>query len=170
MSEPFLGQLLLVPYNFAPRGWQFCQGQTVAISQNSALFSLIGTSFGGNGTTTFQLPNLQGRVPIGSGTGAGLQTYVLGEIGGHENTTLLTANLPSHNHSLMATNAPGNNAEPAANTLAKGGTVYNPAAPSVPMNAGSISMTGSNLPFDNRMPYLVLNWVIAINGIFPSRN
>jgi microcystin-dependent protein len=170
MAEPFLGQLLLVPYNFAPNGWQFCQGQTLAISQFSALFALIGTTYGGNGTTTFQLPNLQGRVPISSGTGAGLQTYVLGEIGGHENTTLLTQNLPAHNHTLMATNAPGNTAEPAGNTLAKGGTTYNSAAPSVGMNAGSISMVGNNIPFDNRMPYLVLNWVIAMVGIFPSRN
>jgi microcystin-dependent protein len=170
MSEPFLGQLLLVPYNFAPRGWLFCQGQILPISQNTALFSLIGTTFGGNGTTTFQLPDLRGRVPISSGTGAGLQNYVLGEIGGQENTTLLTANLPAHNHSLMATNAPGNSAEPAANTLAKGGTAYNAAAPSVAMNAGVISMTGNNVPFDNRMPFLVLNWVIAMNGIFPSRN
>src|SRR5277367_4254849 len=106
MAEPFLGQLLLVPYNFAPLNWQFCAGQTLSIGQFSALFALIGTTFGGNGQTTFQLPNLQGRVPVGAGNGAGLQVYTLGQMGGLETVTLLTSNIPSHSHSLMATNAP----------------------------------------------------------------
>jgi microcystin-dependent protein len=169
MAEPFLGQLLLVPYNFAPLNWQFCAGQTLPISQFSALFALIGTTFGGNGQTTFQLPNLQGRVPVGAGNGAGLQVYTLGQTGGLETVTLLTSNIPSHSHSLMATNAPSSVAEPAGNTLAKG-AIYAAAAPSVAMNAGSVGLTGSSLPIENRQPYLVLNWVIAMAGIFPSRS
>jgi microcystin-dependent protein len=170
MAEPFLGQLLLVPYNFAPSGWQFCAGQTLAINQFTALFSLIGTTYGGNGTTNFVLPDLRGRVPISSGSGPGLQNYVLGQVGGFETVTLQTSNLPSHTHSLMATNAPGSTAEPSGNTLAKTGTNYATAAGSVAMNAASISLTGNSLPIENRQPFLVLNWVIAINGIFPSRN
>ncbi len=169
MSEPFIGQLLLVPYNFAPQNWAFCAGQTLAISQNTALFSLLGTTFGGNGTSNFMLPNLQGRVPVGAGSTPGLQTYTLGEVGGSESVTLVTQNLPAHNHSLLATNSPGSTVEPVGNTLAKGTSIYATATPSGAMNAGSISSVGNNVPIENRQPFLVLNWVIALFGIFPSR-
>jgi microcystin-dependent protein len=169
MSEPFLGQLLLVPYTFAPSNWQFCAGQTLSISQYTALFSLLGTNYGGNGTTNFMLPDLRGRVPVGAGNGPGLQVYVIGETGGVETNVLSSTNLPSHTHSLMASNAPAGVAEPAANTLAKG-TFYTSSAPGVQMSTGSVGLTGSSLPVENRQPFLVLNWVIAMNGIFPSRN
>src|SRR5689334_10120851 len=118
MSEPFLGEIRMFGGNFAPRGWAFCNGQILSIAQNTALFSLLGTTYGGNGQTTFALPNLQCRLPMHFGNGPGLTPRSLGEMGGTETVTILTNQMPMHNHSLMATNADGNNAHPIGNTLA----------------------------------------------------
>jgi microcystin-dependent protein len=168
MSEPFLAEVRIFPYNFAPRGWAFCDGQLLAIAQNTALFSLVGTIYGGNGITTFALPNLQGRTPIGQGQGPGLSSYEVGETGGVETVTLTAQELPSHTHSLRAvsgaatTGVPGGTVAPATG----GSAVYAPAQNLVAM----APIGGAGAPHPNRQPYTVLNFCIAVQGIFPSRN
>lgn len=172
MAEVFLGSLLLVPYNFAPNGWALCNGQLLPIAQYSALFSLLGTTFGGDGTRTFALPDLRGRVPISSGQGSGLSPYVLGQAGGTENTTLLTANMPAHSHLMNTVSSPGSSSHPPAQLLATctGGSVYAAAGTADSTLApGAISIVGNSAPVNNLSPYLTLNWVIALVGIFPSR-
>lgn len=171
MSEPFIGQLMLVPYNFAPRGWAFCNGQILSIAQNTALFSLLGTTFGGNGQTTFALPDLRGRTALSAGQGPGLSNYSLGEVAGQEAVTLLSSQMPAHTHSVGAQNTPGNIGNPANAVVAKtASTNYSDAAPDVTMNPRMIGQMGGNQPHENRGPYLVLNWCIALEGIFPSRS
>jgi microcystin-dependent protein len=191
MSQPYLGMIILVPYNFAPRGWAFCAGQIMPISQNTALFSLLGTTYGGNGTTTFALPDLRGRVPIGQGQGPGLSDYVLGQVDGAENLSLSVGQLPSHTHaitlgSLAATarakNASGNRQTPVGNVPAveaSGVTAtYSDQAPDASMGAGAIAISGtpaaapvgSNLPVTILQPSLTMSYCIALVGIFPSRN
>lgn len=191
MAEPFIGQIIMFAGNFQIRGYAFCNGQTLAIAQNTALFSLLGTTYGGNGQTTFQLPNLQSRVPVHFGQGAGLSPYALGQVGGTESTTLTTNNLPAHNHTFAststfeATTAKATLNLPATGTLLgktvdNTGTVvpftYAPAGttPTVAMGglnvAGTIGVTGSNVPVSIVQPYLALNFQIALQGIFPSRN
>ena len=166
-------------FNFAPNGWQLCNGQTLAISQYSALFALLGTTYGGNGTTTFQLPNLQGQVPIHQGTGGG-GSYVIGEAAGSASVTLLTTQMPLHTHLANAvTSTSGNVPQPAAGYPAtvqisgetKGGTVntYSTATPNTTMNQGMISTAGGSQPHTNMQPYLCVNFCIAMVGIFPSR-
>lgn len=189
--DPFIGEIILVPYNFAPRGYAFCNGQILAIAQNTALFSLLGTTFGGNGQTTFALPDLRGRVPVSSGQGPGLSSYSLGQMGGAENTTLLTTQMPAHTHVMSvgtlsaaarARNAAGNsaspvNAVPAAEAAGVTAT-YSNLAPDASMATGAIALSGapaaavagSSQPFSNIQPYLTLNYCIALEGIFPSRN
>jgi microcystin-dependent protein len=195
MSQPFLGMLMLVPYTFAPRGWAFCQGQILSIAQNTALFSLLGTTFGGNGQTTFALPDLRGRVPNGAGQGSGLSNYTLGEVAGSENLTLLIANLPFHAHAaspanlkatLHAVNTPGNKQSAVGNVMAKEASgvtaTYSDAAPPVGQSyplkmsddavtmAGTTDGAGGNQPFSILQPILTMNYCIALQGIFPSRN
>jgi len=179
MSEPFLGEIRMAGFNFAPAGWAFCNGQTLAISQNAALFSLLGTQYGGNGTTTFQLPNMQSRVPIHMGTGAGLSTYVIGEVSGTENVTLLATQMPQHNHLLNVSNVTGTLANPTGAYPAQvnAGTSRAPvdvnayATSSNATAAGTaISITGGSQPHSNLQPFLVVNFIIALQGIFPSRN
>lgn len=197
MSEPFLGQLLTVGFNFPPRGWAFCQGQILSIAQNTALFSLLGTTYGGNGQTTFALPDLRGRVAMGQGQGPGLSPRTLGEISGTENTTLVTSNMPAHNHtiapgqvSVNAVNVKASEQAPQAGAFLGRGVdtapnpdsipeIYVPASaaqgqPLIPLGgvnvAGSTGLNGSNIPFSTLQPYLVLNQCIALEGIFPSRN
>jgi microcystin-dependent protein len=192
MAEPFIGQIILVPYNFAPRGWAFCNGQLLSIAQNTALFSLLGTNYGGNGQTTFGLPDLRGRVPVSSGQGPGLSSYDLGQVAGQEATTLLITQLPAHTHpaaigtlagALNATAATGNTRNPtnaALATEASGVTaIYNNAGgPPVGMASGIVALTGApqiqpvggSQPFSILQPYLTLNYCIALEGIFPSRN
>lgn len=179
MAEPFIGQIIMAGFNFPPRGYALCNGQLLAISQNTALFSLLGTQFGGNGQTTFGLPDLRGRVPIHQGQGPGLSTYTMGQQAGTENTTLLQNNLPPHSHNLNVTaNAKGNSAIPTNSYLGIGNVPstgenlnnYNSAAPSATMNPGSITGGGSGVPFSNLQPYLCINFCIALEGIFPSRN
>jgi len=186
MSQPYLGMIILVPYNFAPRGWAFCNGQILPINQNTALFSLLGTTYGGNGQTTFALPNLQGRVPIGQGQG-----HVIGEVGGVETVTLTVNQMPTHTHvitpgGLAATskvkNAAGNRQTPVGNVPAieaAGVTAtYSDQVPDASMGAGAIAISGNptaataglSQPFDNLQPYLTMSYCIALQGIFPSRN
>jgi microcystin-dependent protein len=170
VADPFLGEIKLLPYNFAPKGWAMCNGQIMPINQNTALFSLLGTTYGGNGTSTFALPDLRGRVPIHLGQGPGLSTYTEGQIGGTETSTLVTGNLPSHNHALQAgTNATTKNPTNSYPGFASGGSSYTD-TPTGTMNPAAVSPTGSGQPFNNVQPFLVLNWCIALEGIFPSRN
>lgn len=184
MSEPFIGQIELFGFTFPPRGWAFCQGQLQAISQNQALFSLLGTNYGGDGRTTFALPDLRGRIPIGQGQGSGLSGYTIGQVGGAEQVTLAPAQMPAHTHSLMvdaATAGSSNNNVPASNEVlgqSAGKThdgvkldisLYNTAAPNAALDLRSVSTVGGQ-PHENRMPYLALNFCIALQGIFPSRN
>jgi microcystin-dependent protein len=170
MAEPFLGQLMCVGFNFAPQGWALCNGQLLPISQNTALFSLLGTTYGGNGTTSFALPNLQGRVPAHTG---GPSNYVQGEMSGFDSVTLTTAQIPSHTHAGNADAAPGNQPGPIGNYPAADGagvTAEYSAAFSGQMNANMIAPTGGGQPHENRQPTLVLNWIIALQGIYPSRS
>ena len=174
--EPFIGQLLLVGFNFAPKGWMFCNGQLLSIAQNTALFSLLGTTYGGDGITTFALPNLQGRVPIGMGRGPGLSDYQIGEASGSESVTLTTSNMPAHNHILLAHNGEGNVNSPEGAYLAGYGTAapptgpYSNSNPDVSLAANAVGPTGGNQPISIMQPFLTLNWIIAVEGIFPSRS
>ena len=177
MSEPFLGQIEAFAFNFPPKGWAFCAGQILPINQNQALFSLLGTTFGGNGMTTFALPDLRGRIANGSGQGPGLQPYNLGQAGGEEAHTLTAAETPSHSHSVSAVNngtAGGTNVPGAGVTLGSGYAasgaavnIYSTDAPTVAMTP--VSPAGGQ-PHENRMPFLALNYCIALQGVFPSRN
>jgi microcystin-dependent protein len=169
VTEPFLGQIILVPYNFAPRGYAFCQGQILSIAQNTALFSLLGTTYGGNGQTTFALPDLRGRLALSSGQGPGLSNYSLGEQGGVESVTLIQQQMPQHQHAVAASMVPAGDTKPANNYLAINGA-YVATAPNATMGNQMIGFTGGNQPHENREPYLCLNYCIALQGIFPSRN
>jgi microcystin-dependent protein len=173
-SDMYLGQMMLVPYNFCPRGWTEASGQIMNISSNSALFSLLGTTYGGNGQTTFALPDLRGRVPVHVGQGSGLPNVDLGQVWGTPTTTLNISNLPQHNHSLNASAGAPNTGDPTGASLATftgGASVYdNAGAPTKPLKFNSIGMTGSNIPFDQYQPSLGMRWCIALSGIFPARN
>lgn len=179
MSDQYLGEIRMVGFNFAPYGWALCNGQTLPISQYSALFSLLGTQFGGNGTSTFQLPNLQSCVPIDQGQGPGLSSYVMGELVGVENVTLLYNQIPLHNHSFGCSTASGNLTTPANNTLSvtdqeggrspKPGNLNFAATNNATMLATMIGTAGGNQPHNNIQPYLTVNFVIALTGIYPAR-
>jgi microcystin-dependent protein len=181
MSEPFIGEIVMFGGNFAPRGWALCNGQLLSIAQNTALFSILGTTFGGNGTTTFALPNMQSRVPIHQGQGPGLSNYVLGETGGSESVTLIQTQMPAHNHQTTVTitcaDSPQTpidspvNAVPAGTS--GGATVYassGAAQMSASMATATVAVAGGSQPHENRQPYLCVNFIIATQGIFPSRN
>jgi microcystin-dependent protein len=169
--DPFLGEIRMVGFTFAPRGWAFCQGQILPISQNTALFSLLGTMYGGDGKTTFALPNLSGRSPMQAGDGPGLTSRVQGETGGQESVTLIASELPSHTHTLMGQPSPALRNSPANALPADGGSLAKlyRGAPDSQLNAGVIAARGSSLPHNNLQPYLVVNFIIALQGIFPSR-
>jgi microcystin-dependent protein len=166
-------------FNFAPTGWALCQGQLLSISQNTALFSLLGTTYGGDGKVTFGLPNMQGSVPLQQGQGSGLSLYDLGEVTGVPDVTLLQSEMPSHNHSFTATGNVGTVVTSSGNQLAQAHngskTVFNNAnyltsgSTNVQMSPFSTSITGSSLPHQNMQPYLTLNFCIALQGIFPAR-
>ena len=170
-AEPFLGEIMLVPYNFAPRGWAFCNGQILSIAQNTALFSLLGTTYGGNGQTTFALPDLRGRCALSSGQGPGLSQYDLGEVTGTESVTLTSTQIPPHPHTVGAVDDDAASATPTnallANITAKG---YSKAAANTTMSPAMIGGGGGGQPHANLQPLLVLNYCIALEGIFPSRN
>lgn len=170
MSEPFLAEIRIVSFNFAPKGWAFCHGQLLPINQNQALFALLGTTFGGNGQTTFALPDFRGRTPIHTGNG-----HTLGERSGEEAHTLLGTELPAHAHAIAisATTAdadsksPGGNIRPAYAAI----ETYSTSGPTVPLNLQTVTgATGGTQPHNNMQPYLTLNFIIALQGIFPSRN
>ncbi len=162
MSQPFIGQIKIFSFNFAPRGWALCNGQTLPIAQNQALFSLLGTTYGGNGTTNFLLPNLQGRVPMHVGNG-----LTLGQAAGNETVTLLTTQMPAHTHSVSASNAAPTLGPPTNNLWAQG--AYS-ASTNGTMLPADISNNGSGQGHENRSPFTVLSFCIALTGIFPSRN
>ncbi len=171
--ETFLGMIAIFGFDYAPRGWAKCEGQLLSIAQNSALFSLLGTRYGGDGMNTFALPDLRGRTPIGPGQGPGLNPHSLGEKSGQQTVTLTASQLPAHNHMLRASNAAGNNSDPTGRLLAnsgRGDDEYTDTAPNTDMNPAAIGITGGNQPFSVMQPYLVLNYCIATEGIFPSRN
>jgi microcystin-dependent protein len=172
MSEPFIGQIMLFAGNFAPRGWAFCNGQLLSIAQNTALFAILGTAYGGNGQTTFALPDLRGRVPVGPGEGTGLSNRTLGEQGGAEAVTLTTAQMPVHNHAANAAAGTGTSTTPANNVLAGSSqrdAIY-ASSPGTTMHPATISAVGESQAHPNMQPYTAINYIIALEGIFPSRN
>jgi microcystin-dependent protein len=181
MSEFFIGQIMMAGFNFAPKFWALCNGQLLPINQNQALFSLLGTQYGGNGTTNFALPNLQGRTPVGyaSSVDPAWQpaSVQIGQAAGVENVTLLSSNLPAHNHTVNASTTGGNNRIPGTRVYATSTntaapiSLYGPSTgPLVAMNPATVAAAGGNQPHQNMQPYSVLNFCIALSGIFPSRN
>lgn len=170
--DPFLGQIIMFGGNFAPRGWAFCDGQLLPIASYSALFSILGTIYGGDGRTTFALPDLRGRAPIHEGVGPGLETYRQGQRGGVEHVTLNITQIPSHTHLAAAKAASGVDADtPAGNTWSNG-EVYSSGKPTETMDTGAISVlnAGGSQSHENRPPFLVVNYIIALQGVFPSRS
>jgi microcystin-dependent protein len=167
MATPFIGQIHMFAFDFPPRNWAFCNGQLLPIAQNQALFSLLGTTYGGNGQTTFALPNLQGRTPLHFGTGPGLSPRTLGQPGGAEAVTLLTTQIPVHNHTVAASTAAPTVGTPAGNYWAQGN--YSSTG-NASMNPADVSNVGQGQAHENRSPYLVVNFSIALQGIFPPRN
>jgi microcystin-dependent protein len=165
MSQPFLGEIRVVSFNFPPKGWALCNGQLLSISQNAALFSLLGTTYGGNGTTTFQLPNYQARMPVHVGNG-----YVQGQSSGEPTHTLTQAEMPLHTHSAVGVTTNANSASASGNAWAVSGENPYAASPNTQMSPSALTNAGGSQPHDNMPPYLTLNFVIALAGIFPSRN
>jgi|TARA_Y100000815_G_scaffold222823_1_gene209563 microcystin-dependent protein len=175
-SEPLIGQLTLFGYDWCPRNWARADGQLLAISQNTALFSLYGTTYGGDGRTTFALPDLRGRVPIHDGRGPGLTNYNLGQVGGVETVTLVTPQIPAHSHSghIVGSNVTADKSSTNGTVLARTLTspTYAVTTPDTAMANGTVQTdsTGGSQPHENRMPYLAMNWCVALYGVFPSRN
>jgi len=173
MSEPFIGEIRMFAGNFAPRSWAFCDGQLLAVSQNDALFSLFGTIYGGDGRTTFGLPDMRGRIPIHSGTGPGpgLSPRQLGSKAGSESVSLTANEVGAHNHSFTATDAAAGDNSPADNTMAAatGANIYGSGASSA-MSTSTISVTGEGQPHTNLMPTLCVNFIVALFGVYPSRS
>lgn len=166
MSEPFLGEIKIISWNFPPKGWTFCNGQLLPINQNQALFSILGTTYGGDGRTTFGLPNLQGRMPVHVGDG-----IILGERGGETAHTINISELPAHNHTPVGSSTNPPTSPGASGNLWSANNVQSFAAsPNVAMNPACILPTGGSQPHENMSPYLVLNFIIALQGIFPSQN
>jgi len=183
MSDPFVAEIRIFPFNFAPKGWAFCNGQLLPISQNTALFSLLGTFYGGDGKSTFALPNLQGNAATSQGQGAGLQDWFLGQEQGTTSVTLLDTEMPIHNHSFSATSTNGNGQAATNGQLAKGfkgniqssvkADMYSAAGspqPNANMSPLALTPAGSSFPHNNMMPYLTLNFCIAMQGVFPPRS
>jgi len=170
-QEPFLGEIRFVAFNFAPKGWALCNGQVLPINQNQALFSLLGTTFGGDGITTFALPDMRGRVPLATGQGTGLTNRNLGERGGQEAVALTVAQMPKHRHSLRASSGVGDTKAPEGTVLANSGkaTVYSTQTPDVALNSGSVSSTGGGQPHENMQPFLGMTCIIALQGIYPAQ-
>lgn len=166
MSEPFLSEIKIVSFNFAPKGWALCNGQLLPINQNQALFSLLGTTYGGDGRVNFALPNLRGQVPISFGNG-----HTLGEAAGTPSVTVNIQQLPQHVHTMQVSNANGTTATPSGTFLGAANNLYHlPDGSLTSMSPGSVGNVGGSQPHNNMMPYLVLNFIIALQGIFPSRN
>lgn len=174
MADPFVAEIRIFPFNFAPRGWAFCDGQLLPLSQNTALFSLLGTTYGGNGKSNFALPDLQGRAPMQPGQGPGLSLHDLGETGGSDSVTLLESEIPSHNHGMQASSDPADNNVPNGNMLARpigrGVNLYSTElGTTVTMSPQALSPSGGDQPHNNLQPYLTFNFCIAMQGVFPPR-
>lgn len=176
-TSPFIGEIIISGFNFAPVGFALCNGQLLSIASNTALFSILGTTYGGNGQTTFGLPDLRGRTAISQGQGPGLSPYQLGQQSGQENHTLTLNQIPAHNHAMQGNSGDGTQASPVNNFFAGPGADrdlfwYNNAntGTTVNMNPGATGLSGNNQPHNNMQPYLVVNYCIATQGIFPSRN
>jgi len=172
--DPFVAEIRIFAFNFAPKGWAFCDGQILPLSQNTALFSLLGTTYGGDGKSNFALPNLQGAAPMHPGQGPGLSLYDLGESGGSDTITLLESEIPAHSHNLVANSLIGNTHDPTNNALSRsgGGFAYqsNSTQNLVAMAGQAISPAGGDQPHNNLQPYLTLNFCIALQGVFPPRS
>ena len=178
MSSPYVGQILIFAGNFAPAGWMTCQGQLLPISEYETLFNLIGTTYGGDGQSTFALPDLQGRAPVHMGQGGGLSNYLIGQNGGVESVTLTTQQIPSHNHLAQVSTSPGNSASP-SNTILANEAIGLAAANAFSYNAFggtqstlapvTLSNTGGQQAHENRLPLLVLNYIISLFGVYPSQ-
>jgi microcystin-dependent protein len=174
MADPFVAEIRIFPFNFAPKGWAWCDGQLLPLSQNTALFSLLGTTYGGNGKSNFALPNLQGSAPMHPGQGPGLSLHDLGETGGSETVTLLESEIPAHSHSLMAAGGDvGDERSPIdrsfARTTGVGGNLYGTTANLVQMSPNALPPAGGDQPHNNLQPYLTLYFCIALQGVFPPR-
>jgi microcystin-dependent protein len=176
MADPFVAEIRIFPFNFAPKGWAFCEGQLLPLSQNTALFSLLGTTYGGDGKSTFALPDLEGRAPMHPGQGPGLSLHDLGETGGSETVTLLESEMPFHTHTILsAGNPPPANAgipDPSVALARSSGTTAYQASPFTNLGAMSpnvISIAGGDQPHNNMMPYITFNFCIALQGVFPPR-
>jgi microcystin-dependent protein len=175
VSAPFVAEVRVVPYNFPPTGWAFCNGQILPISQNTALFSLLGTTYGGDGKSTFALPDCQGNCVIGAGQGSGLSLYDLGQMSGSQAVTLLTSEMPIHTHSYSQSVRPSDNLNPQdaqGNGLGLGGgnNIYAAPGPIVQLAPQALAPAGGGLPHNNMMPYLTLSYIIALQGVFPPRS
>jgi microcystin-dependent protein len=171
--NPFIGEIKMFAGNFAPRTWAFCDGQLLAISQNSALFSILGTTYGGDGRTTFGLPDLRGRAAIGPRSGPGLSHYDLGQKGGVETVALTTNQMPAHNHYIRAVTSAGNSPSPSGRLLADSAAFDNEfsnATPNTSMSSTMVANEGGSLAHENRQPFLALNYIIALFGVYPSRS
>jgi microcystin-dependent protein len=173
MADPFVAENRIIPFNIAPKGWAYCDGQLLPLSQNTPLFSLLGITYGGNGTSTFGLPDLQGRAPMQPNQGPGLTDHDLGEQGGSDTVTLLESEIPAHTHSLRANSARGDSPLPGGNSLARPGQtqIYQSTTNQnvVSMSPQALSPAGSSQPHNNLQPYLTLNFNIALQGVFPQR-
>lgn len=173
MADPFVAEIRIFPFNFPPKGWAFCDGQLLPLSQNTALFSLLGTTYGGDGKSNFALPNMQGNAPMHPGQGPGLSLHDLGETGGSETVTLLESEIPSHSHSLMANATTATKSLPTNNSFARGASMTPYLAPTgaplVNMSNQTITPAGGDQPHNNMMPYLTLNFCIALQGVYPPR-
>ena len=169
MADPFVAEIRIFGFNFPPKGWAFCDGQLLPISQNTALFSLLGTFYGGDGKSNFALPNLQGSAPLDQGQGPGLSDYFLGQSGGSEFVTLLESEIPAHSHSFSVTEEAGNENNPGGHAPGAGVAMYATPSNLVTMAPQALSPAGASQPHNNMQPYLVLNFCIALQGVFPQR-
>ena len=171
MDQPYIGEIRMFAGNFPPVGWMFCEGQTMSISENDALFTLIGTTYGGDGTETFNLPNLASRIPLHFGTGPDGTTYQIGEMAGTEQETLNTQQIPAHSHAMIASAELGNASSPTNAYLARlsSSNIYINDTPGISLNANTISPVGGSQPHENTQPFLCINFIISLFGIFPSQ-
>ena len=171
MADPFVSEIRIFGFNFAPKGWAFCDGQLLPISQNTALFALLGTMFGGDGKSTFALPDLEGSVPMAQGQGQGLSDRYIGDIGGSETVTLLQSEIPAHNHLLRVSADPATERQPPGQNFAAGVGVqfYDTQNPNANLNPGALAVQGGSLPHNNMQPYLTMGFCIAMQGVFPAR-
>jgi microcystin-dependent protein len=172
MADPFVAEIRIFPFNFAPKGWAWCDGQLLPLSQNTALFSLLGTTYGGNGKSNFALPDLQGRAPMHPGQGPGLSLHDLGETGGSETVTLLESEIPGHSHALRGSSDDADLKAPSSSRVlarSTSGFAYSASAPDVSMAPGALAPAGGDQPHNNMQPYLTFYFCIALQGVFPPR-